>query len=36
LTPVTKIDGRVISSGAGPVTQQLQRHYKELITNEAS
>lgn len=36
LTPVTKIDGRVISSGAGPITQQLQRHYKELITNEAS
>ena len=36
LTPVTKIDGRVISSGAGPLTQRLQRHYKELITNEAS
>jgi branched-chain amino acid aminotransferase len=36
LTPVTKIDGRVISSGAGPITQQLQGHYKELITNEAS
>lgn len=36
LTPVKKIDGRVISSGAGPITQQLQRHYKELITNEAS
>ena len=36
LTPVTKIDGRVISSGTGPITQQLQRHYKELITNEAS
>jgi len=36
LTPVIKIDGRVISSGAGPITQQLQGHYKELITNEAS
>jgi len=36
LTPVTKIDGRVISSGAGPITQRLQGHYKELITNEAS
>jgi branched-chain amino acid aminotransferase len=36
LTPVTKIDGRVISSGAGPITKRLQGHYKELITNEAS
>ena len=36
LTPVTKIDGRVISSGAGPITKRLQEHYKELITNEAS
>jgi branched-chain amino acid aminotransferase len=36
LTPVTKIDGRVISSGSGPMTKRLQRHYKELIANEAS
>jgi len=36
LTPVTKIDGRVISSGSGPLTLRLQRHYKELIANEAS
>ena len=35
LTPVTKIDGRDISSSTGPVTQRLQRHYKELIINEA-
>jgi branched-chain amino acid aminotransferase len=36
LTPVTKIDGRVISNGSGPMTKRLQRHYKDLITNEAS
>ena len=36
LTPVTKIDGRDISSSSGPVTQRLQRLYQELIAHEAS
>ena len=35
LTPVTKIDGRDISSSTGSMTQRLQRHYKELIIHEA-
>jgi branched-chain amino acid aminotransferase len=35
LTPVTKIDGRDILSSTGSMTRRLQRHYKELIINEA-
>ncbi|GMN25089.1 hypothetical protein TIFTF001_000810 [Ficus carica] len=34
LTPVTKIDGRVIGDGkVGPVTRQLQEAYKKLTEN---
>lgn len=36
LTPVTKIDGRDISPGAGPVTQALSEHYKNLVKDETS
>ena len=35
LTPVTMIDGRVIGEGVrGPVTERLQRVYKELPERE--
>lgn len=34
LTPVTKIDGRDIAPGAGPVTTVLQQHYKNLVNDE--
>ncbi len=37
VTPVTKIDGRVIGNGEfGPVSQRLQKHYEELIKSEVN
>ena len=33
LTPVTKIDGRIIGDGSRPMTERLSGLYKELVKN---
>ena len=33
LTPVTKIDGRIIGDGLRPMTERLSGLYKELVKN---
>jgi branched-chain amino acid aminotransferase len=35
VVPVTEIDGRIISTGRGPVVEQLQTLYRERIAREA-
>jgi len=36
IAPVTEVDGRVLSSGRGPLVERLQRLYLELIERDVS